>query len=942
MGGIRPPLLLLLPLLLAAAGLAPPAGAHPYTLEAVPPQLSSAPVGTDRVIVFYSEALEVDFSALRVFDGGGEQIDNRDTSYYRGEESLVVTTPPLEEGVYTVTSKVLSKVDGHLVPDAFVFGVGDVAVQDAPDRPSELIFYPEAAARFPGLAGQAVVLGAAIAAVAVWGTQRRDWMGPGAAAAAESAFRCRFLSVTGVGIIAVIASNVLILAVQTARLEAPVLDVLQTSFGAVWAARMGISAALLAAWFAFDRGGGGGGGAGGGSARRYLPILAVSLALISTTSMIGHGAASGQPGAVALDYLHSLVAAAWIGGVILFAFAILPSLAGAGGGRGEGAALAMIPRFSIMATVALGAVVVSGPVLMWMLESDVGTIAESTYGRLIMAKILIAAAMVGMGAYHQFGIQRGAEGRMGSGMINVSRRLGRALRVESAMGIALLGVVALLANGTLPAGEIQPAGAPPAGYGFSAVEFSGPARFAVEVHPFASGANTVTARVTDPQGGALDDLDGVKVKVSNPEKGITPIEVEMAGTGDGAGFAGEATFGFSGRWLVEVEARRAGAANEAVSLHLLVKPRLGDLRTDITEYELPAAGKPLYPAYDRGGGAVWFSDTTRPVLWRFTVEDERFEQFGFEGQASQMLAVDGGGKVWFTDIPSQRIGYLDPATSETEVIGLPEIPPGEVASTPIAIEADADDNIWVSIITKGVLLKYRQGPGEFEEYRLGDRQGGPFALEEDGAGRIWYSESAAGRIGYVDPGTGEVSGVDAGFAIAGPEALIADGDGNLWITEHTGSGIVRYNTVLGTFERIPVAAADSLPFGMAFDRYGNLWFAQHQIDLIGVYDPHNRELMDVPVPTEGSYVQFVTSDDDGNIWFAEAEGGKIGVVRISEAPPAGPAPARADPARLQYTELASPLVAAGIVAASLFLVKGVGDKRRIDGRIPGAWRAPGR
>ena len=935
MGGIRPPLLplLLLPLLLLAApGLPPPAGAHPYTLEAIPPQMSSAPVGTDRVIVFYSEALEADFSSLRVFDSGGDQIDNRDTGYYRGEESLVVTTPPLEEGVYTVTSKVLSKVDGHLVPDAFVFGVGDVAVQDAPDRPSELIFYPEAAARFPGLAGQAVVLGAAIAAVAVWGTQRRDWMGPGAAAAAESAFRGRFLSVTGAGIIAVLASNVLILAVQTARLEASVPDVLQTSFGAVWAARMGISAALLAAWFAFGRGGGG----GGGSARRYLPILAVSLALISTTSMIGHGAASGQPGAVALDYVHSLVAAAWIGGVVLFAFAILPSLSGAGGGWGEAAALAMIPRFSIMATVALGAVVVSGPVLMWMLESDVGVIAESTYGRLIMAKILIAAAMVGMGAYHQFGIQRGAEGRVGPGGVNVSRRLGRALRAESAMGIALLGVVALLANGTLPAGEIQPAGAPPAGRGFSAVEFAESARFAVEVYPFASGSNTVTARVTDPRGGALADLEAVKVKVSNPERGITPIEVEMAGAGDGAEFAGEATFGFSGRWLVEVEAQRAGAANEAVSLHLLVKPRLGDLRADITEYELPGGGKPLYPAYDRGGGAVWFSDTTRPVLWRFTVEDERFEPFGFEGQASQMLAVDGGGKVWFTDIPSQSIGYLDPATSETAVIGLPEIPPGGVASTPVAIEADGDGDIWVSIITKGVLLKYRQGPGEFEEYRLGDGRGGPFALEEDGAGRIWYSESIAGRIGYVDPGTGEVNGVDAGFAMAGPEALIADGDGNLWITEHTGSGIVRYNTVLGTFERIPVAAADSLPFGMAFDRYGNLWFAQHQIDLIGVYDPHNGELMDVPVPTEGSYVQFVASDDDGNIWFAEAEGGKIGVVRISEAPPAGPAPARADPARLQYTELASPLVAAGIVAASLFLVKGVGDKRRIDGRIMGA------
>ena len=71
----------------------------------------------------YSEAVEIDFSVLKVFDSNGEQIDNRDTKYLAGEESLVVTTPPLEDGVYTVTSKVLSKIDGHLVDYAFVFAV---------------------------------------------------------------------------------------------------------------------------------------------------------------------------------------------------------------------------------------------------------------------------------------------------------------------------------------------------------------------------------------------------------------------------------------------------------------------------------------------------------------------------------------------------------------------------------------------------------------------------------------------------------------------------------------------------------------------------------------------------------------------------------------------------------------------------------------------------
>ena len=54
--------------------------------------------------------------------------------------------------------------------------------------------------------------------------------------------------------------------------------------------------------------------------------------------------------------------------------------------------------------------------------------------------------------------------------------------------------------------------------------------------------------------------DEVKVKVSNPSKSISPIEVPMELTKQSENrpseFQGEATFGFSGEWLVEVEATK--------------------------------------------------------------------------------------------------------------------------------------------------------------------------------------------------------------------------------------------------------------------------------------------------------------------------------------------------------------------------------------------------
>ena len=100
---------LLFLIILSSVGI-PLAAAHPFTLETNPIQFSNSPAGITQVQVFYSEAVEIDFSILKVLDSNGNQVDNKDTAYLEGEESLVVTTPPLKDGVYTVTSKVLSKV----------------------------------------------------------------------------------------------------------------------------------------------------------------------------------------------------------------------------------------------------------------------------------------------------------------------------------------------------------------------------------------------------------------------------------------------------------------------------------------------------------------------------------------------------------------------------------------------------------------------------------------------------------------------------------------------------------------------------------------------------------------------------------------------------------------------------------------------------------------
>jgi len=931
----------------------PSAYAHPFLLDSEPSQAVNAPIGTTQIITKYSEAVEIDFSELKVFDSNGNQIDNGDTVYYEGESSLVITTPPLEDGTYTVTSKVLSKVDGHLVRAAIIFGVGEAQVNasllESQDE-SETTFLPEAAARFPGIVGQTVVLGSAISAIAIWGTQRKHF-GKENLTLINQTYRSKFSKITGVALVGVLVSNFVMIAVQTVRLETSPIDVLGTTFGATWLIRMIITITLLGIWFWMER-------KPHLTNKKHVPMLIVSLALIFTTTMFGHGTASELVAPMILDYVHNLLASVWIGGVIFFSFVILPTLAKLDWMEKEKTVLAILPRYSGMVTIALGILIITGPTLLWFLESDVTSITNSTYGFLIFAKIFLALIMIGLGAYFQFKVQRPAVknlgGAIGAGVFGfgekppdiskegfepptiealASKKLAKPLKASAVIGIILLGVVSLLVNSSLPAGEVQTADAQTAMFGFSSVLFSEQAKFDVSVLPVGVGLNTVSVVVSTIDGEPMSDVSGLKIKVSNPQRNISPIEISTTESNDEiTEFEGEATFGFAGTWQIEIEAQRTQTANESVIFDVLVKPTLSEIRTEITEYDFPEGeSAPLYPLYD-GENTIWISDAAEPRIWKFTLDDKQFSSYEFFGISTIFLDIDHDGKIWFTDTPNSKIGNFDPNTEKFEIIEIPSLTMKTPYSIPIALKVDSDNNIWVALVDRDMLLVYSQDSKEFEQFlRLPTSESGPSALLLDDNGNMWFAESFAGKIGVVDSKTFEITEFVPDTPLDEPFALLFDKSGSLWIAEHIGPGITKFDPVLETFDHVKAPNPESLPFGMAIDKYDNIWFGQHVIDELGVYDPYNDQLIEVSIPTPESFTQFITADDKGDIWFVEQRTKKLGVVSISSI--SGQARAITDGGSgpsFNYAEIVSPLIAGGIVVSSLFFVKSVNDKRRID------------
>ena len=908
----------------------PLAYGHPFLLDSEPSQGQNAAVGTTQIITHYSEAVEINFSELKIYDSNGNQVDNRDTTYYNAESSLVITTSPLEDGVYTIASKVLSKVDGHLVHAAIIFGVGDVQIDASlfeSQEQSETTFIPESIARFPGLVGQTIVLGGIIASIVIWSTGQTRFKEQ--IALIESSFKAKFSKVIGFGIIAVFASNFIMLGVQTWRLETSPLDVIQTTFGHTWLTRMILTIILIGIWFWIER-------KNQVSIKTQLPMLVFALALIATTTMMGHGASTEMVPPIILDYVHNLLSSIWIGGVIFLGFVVLPSITKLDGTVRDKITISLIPRFSAMIIISLGILIITGPTLLWFLDSNVSSLTDSTYGKLIMLKIAIASVMIAFGGFYQIRFIQQAKKDLKS--TSVFKKLKRPLRFEAGLGIALLAVVALLVNSSLPAGEIQSVSAEQGMTGYESSLFSENARFDVTVAPVGIGVNQINVIVLGLDDQPLSDISSLKIKVSNPSRSIASIEAEVtenkiSGQDIFTKYSAEPTFSFAGIWQIELEAQRTENANESVLFDVRIKPALSDMRTEVTEYEIPADDTaPLYPVYD--GKNIWISDAQKPRLWKFSIDDEKFTPYTFSGLTTIFMDMDKDGKIWFTDTPNSKIGNFDPKTEEFEIIPLPQFTLVNQRSIPTSVAIDHDNDVWVAIMDQSILLEYDQETKKFDIHNTLTPDAGPTAIVIDSSNNVWFAESLVGNLGMIDGQTKQITEfTPTEGSLAEPFALMIDKQENIWIAEHLGPSITKFNPILESFDKVNIPNSESLPFGMVLDKYDNIWAAQHVVDSLIVHDPYNNRISEVIIPTEGSFTQFVTADDNGDIWFVEQRGAKIGKVSISSVPGQTTILQESPTFEIKYVEIVAPLVSAGIIVTALFYVKSIRDKRKIDEMI---------
>jgi copper resistance protein C len=96
---------------------------HAYLVKSSPTRRAALSNPPTRVVLWFNERLEAQFSQLSVWNAEGQQVDGGDIQVGPDDgKRLSVSIPTLPAGSYAVKYRVLS-VDGHVVEAEFPFTI---------------------------------------------------------------------------------------------------------------------------------------------------------------------------------------------------------------------------------------------------------------------------------------------------------------------------------------------------------------------------------------------------------------------------------------------------------------------------------------------------------------------------------------------------------------------------------------------------------------------------------------------------------------------------------------------------------------------------------------------------------------------------------------------------------------------------------------------------
>ncbi len=556
--------------------------AHALLARADPPINASLRESPTRITMFMTEQLQRSHSSVQVLDSSGERRDIGETEFSDDVPTqMSVRVLRLDPGVYTVVWETLSEVDGHTWTGSYVFSVlhpdGSAPAGSGVDidlsRPGPPVAV-DTLMKAIGLSSLVVFVGALVIALLLRGSTLMRLLPLMAAMLALGLIATAYEAIAAALRLGAIGFLGDVLFDTRNGLW------LQQRWYALVAATVVISAGLIRAQTFPAR-----------------PLLAMtgllSIVWLASVAAVSHGAAigSGWIWGTLFDSLHLAAAALWIGGLISLIVVLRRQ------SEEQIERVDAVRRFSILAAVLVPILAAAGLLSALIQIPNVNGLVETDWGAAFLVKALTLLALFLAAATNAF-LLRPRDETAGGGDVALARRFGRLMRVEAALGVAVIAASATLTQ--LP----SPASAQPEVEQKDNTVVERVARgdllVELEISPNLVGFNTWTATI---EGDAENPVDALLLRFRYADRSVGPVTVATTRTDDQQFQLEGAYFGLPGDWTVEMELRRVSGDDLIASVETSVES--GYQASPFAADSGGALGLPLTQMDWNGVGALW-------------------------------------------------------------------------------------------------------------------------------------------------------------------------------------------------------------------------------------------------------------------------------------------------------------------------------------------------
>jgi copper transport protein len=516
--------------LCALAALALPAGpasAHAVLLRSTPTADAVLPAVPAEVVLEFSEPVRLVPGKIRVVAPDGKRADVGEPTVTRGRVAVTLR-PGGGRGTYLVSYRVIS-ADSHPVVGGFAYSYGaKSATAPGLDSGQEVDPFVRTAipvAKYVGYAGLVLLVGPALVLALLWparlsrrGPARVVWTGVGLVALS---------TVAGLVLQAPYTTGAALTDVTGADLG----RVLGSQFGTAHLVRLVVLAGSALLLVPLVRG-------ASGTVERTL-LAAFGVIAVGTWPLSGHPAGSPVPAvSVAVDSVHLASMAIWLGGLVMLVGFLLR--------RADERELgAILPVWSRWAALAVAALLLAGLTQALIEVGTPSALVDTSYGRLLMVKAGLFAAVVAVAAYSRRMVgRRLAEGR--------PDRLRRLVAVELGITAAVLALTTVLVQ-TTPARTAEANEAGAVELPFSATATSSIYTLQVEVDPADVGRNDVHLFAYKPDGKPQPVVEW-RATAALPAAGVEPIDIPLLKLTDNHA-TGQFSMPAAGQWRLRFTLR---------------------------------------------------------------------------------------------------------------------------------------------------------------------------------------------------------------------------------------------------------------------------------------------------------------------------------------------------------------------------------------------------